>query len=51
MVLGKLRDPKMRNLRQVIKTYNIKPAPIFVDFDQRREPITISAAASEELIV
>jgi hypothetical protein len=37
MVLGKLRDPGMRELRQVFKSYNIKPLPVFIDFDQRRE--------------
>lgn len=37
MVLGKMRDPKMREIRRVLKTYNIKPAPAFVDFDQRCE--------------
>jgi hypothetical protein len=35
MILGKLRDPKMRSLRSVFKTYNIKPEPVFIDFDQR----------------
>ena len=39
MVLGKLRDPKMHNLRTVLKTYNIKPEPVFVDFDQRGTPL------------
>ena len=35
LILGKLRDPKMRSLRTVFKTYNIKPEPVFIDFDQR----------------
>lgn len=35
MIVGKLRDPKMHNLRRVLKTYNVKPEPVFIDFDQR----------------
>ncbi|KAK1924822.1 hypothetical protein DB88DRAFT_238145 [Papiliotrema laurentii] len=41
MVLGKLRDPGMRELRQVFKSYNIKPLPVFIDFDQRPDADTL----------
>lgn len=37
MVIGKLRDPKMHNLRHIMKTYNIRPTPVFVEHDTRRE--------------
>ncbi|WVR05822.1 hypothetical protein IAU60_002847 [Kwoniella sp. DSM 27419] len=37
MVLGNMRDPKMREIRATLRGYNVKPAPFYVDIDQRRD--------------
>ncbi|WWC99612.1 hypothetical protein V866_006516 [Kwoniella sp. B9012] len=37
MVLGNMRDPKMREVRALLKKYIVKPEPFYVDIDQRRD--------------
>ncbi|WVQ97193.1 hypothetical protein IAU59_004303 [Kwoniella sp. CBS 9459] len=37
MVLGNMRDPKMREIRATLKKYIIKPEPFYVDIDQRKD--------------
>nr|XP_018267111.1 uncharacterized protein I303_01094 [Kwoniella dejecticola CBS 10117]OBR89269.1 hypothetical protein I303_01094 [Kwoniella dejecticola CBS 10117] len=37
MVLGNMRDPKMREVRALLKKYTVKPEPFYVDIDQRKD--------------
>nr|ODN86505.1 hypothetical protein L203_04207 [Cryptococcus depauperatus CBS 7841] len=37
MILGYMRDPKMRKFRALPTKYNVKPAPSYVDIDQRSD--------------
>ncbi|KAL1406883.1 hypothetical protein Q8F55_006292 [Vanrija albida] len=37
VVFGRLRDPFHRELRRILNSYKIVPAPLFVDVDQRRD--------------
>ena len=38
IVLGKLRDPKMHTLREVLhRTHEVRPQPTFIEYDQRGE--------------
>ncbi|WRT64074.1 uncharacterized protein IL334_001002 [Kwoniella shivajii] len=37
MVLGNMRDPKMREVRALLKRYTVKPEPFYVDVDQRSD--------------
>lgn len=43
MVLGNMRDPMMREARALFKKYNVKPAPFYVDIDQRSDSAHLSA--------
>ncbi|WWD17960.1 hypothetical protein CI109_102405 [Kwoniella shandongensis] len=43
MVLGNMRDPKMREIRGLLKKYTIKPEPFYVDVDQRSDSTYLSA--------
>ncbi|OXG25866.1 glutathione transferase [Cryptococcus neoformans Tu259-1] len=43
MVLGNMRDPMMREARALFKRYNVKPAPFYVDIDQRSDSAYLSA--------
>ncbi|WVQ85461.1 hypothetical protein IAT38_007626 [Cryptococcus sp. DSM 104549] len=44
MVLGNMRDIGMRDARALLTQYNIKPAPFYVDIDQRVDSHTLSAS-------
>ncbi|WWC86176.1 uncharacterized protein L201_001049 [Kwoniella dendrophila CBS 6074] len=41
MILGKMRDPKLREIRALLKKYNLKPEPFYVDIDQRKDQIVL----------
>ncbi|KAK8865856.1 hypothetical protein IAR55_001004 [Kwoniella newhampshirensis] len=43
MILGNMRDPKMREIRGLFKKYTIKPEPFYVDVDQRSDSTYLSA--------
>ncbi|KAL0252756.1 hypothetical protein I308_102148 [Cryptococcus tetragattii IND107] len=43
MILGNMRDPMMREARALFKRYNVKPAPFYVDIDQRPDSAYLSA--------
>lgn len=37
VIFGRLRDPFHRELKRILGSYKIVPAPLFVDIDQRRD--------------
>ncbi|ODN84125.1 hypothetical protein L202_00135 [Cryptococcus amylolentus CBS 6039] len=49
MVLGNMRDPKMREARALFKKYNVKPSPFYVDIDQRTDSSVLSSTLEHVL--
>ncbi|WVQ71220.1 hypothetical protein IAR50_000745 [Cryptococcus sp. DSM 104548] len=49
MVLGNMRDPKMREARALFKKYNVKPSPFYVDIDQRTDSAVLSSTLEHVL--
>ncbi|KAK4685569.1 hypothetical protein P7C73_g4578, partial [Tremellales sp. Uapishka_1] len=37
MIVGNMRDPKMRDIKKIFRKYNVRPEPHFVEVDQRAD--------------
>lgn len=40
VVMGKMRDPWLREVKKMLAEYKITPAPLMIDVDQRRDQST-----------
>ncbi|KAL7424077.1 hypothetical protein Q5752_001662 [Cryptotrichosporon argae] len=48
-VLGKMRDPKMREVRKLLSGYKVRPEPKYVEIDQRADSTYLTAVLARIL--